>query len=85
MTIKISSYLFHCDYNCLDQNHKTFFEKAYTALQAQNHRLLRDSLKGSVAAVSADICKSKTHGAYLQMSLPLENSEDLMTSGAIQA
>lgn len=42
-------------------------------------------LKGAQQPVSAAVCKSKKRGAYLQMSLPLENREDLMTSGAIHA
>lgn len=42
-------------------------------------------LQGARQPVSSAVYKSRKWGAHLQMSLPLENREDLMTSGAIQA
>lgn len=69
---------------CLDQNTKTFTKGLQYPLRSELPNTL-GLRKGSRATSFCRRLQSKKHGAYLQMSLPLENKEDLMTSGAIQA
>lgn len=71
----------------MTQNHKIFLKKAsnLTLPDQRNWDFgthLDESYNKQFLQPSTEV---KKQGAYLQMSLPLENKEDLITSGAIQA